>query len=59
MCKDRESFIRRNGFPITQQDAQALLDFINMHNPSHDCIEAEIYVKLELLARKYYLHERK
>ena len=45
-----EAKIRREGFPITRQDAKALLDFIKMHNPSHDAIEPEIVVKLELLA---------
>ena len=59
MCKCRESRIHRLGFPIDSSDAKALLHFINLLNPSHDMIEAEIVVKLELLSRKYCISEVK
>ena len=55
MGKSSESKIRREGFPINRKDAQALLDFIDMHNKSHDAIEPEIVVKLELQAGKYVI----
>lgn len=48
--KSDEAKIRREGFPLTIKEAKALLNFIEMHNPSHDAIEPEIVVKLELLA---------
>lgn len=57
MTTSEESKIRREGFPITSQDAKALLDFIKLHDPSHKLIEPEIVVKLELLARIYYIEE--
>jgi len=56
--KEDESKIRREGFPITRQDAIALLDFIDLHNPSHDMIESEIIVKLELIAGIYHINVR-
>ena len=59
MSKCAEAKIRRCGFPINKQDAQALLMFIDLLNPSHDMIEPEIIVKLELLAKKYFLCENK
>lgn len=53
MTKADESFIRRTGFPLSSEDAEALLDFINLINPTHDMVEAEIIVKLELIADRY------
>ena len=50
MTTSDEAKIRREGFPITKQDAKALLDFIKLHDPSHRTIEPDIIVKLELLA---------
>ena len=52
MTSERESTIRRNGFPINRDDAKNLLAFINLTNPQHDLIEAEIVVKLEILSGK-------
>lgn len=46
--KTGEAKIRREGLPLTVQEAKALLDFIDLQNPSHDAIEPEIVVKLEL-----------
>lgn len=48
-----ECKIRRYGFPLTKQDAQSLLDIIDILNPNHNVVEAEVYVKLEILAGKY------
>ena len=55
--KTDECKIRRCGFPLTKQDAQALLDIIDMLNPNHGVVEPEIYVKLEILAGKYRIVE--
>ncbi len=52
-----ECKIRRCGFSLTKQDAQSLLDIIDMLNPNHDVVEPEIYVKLEILAGKYWIVE--
>jgi len=57
MTKCDEAKIRREGFNITSEDAKALLEFIDMHNQKHDAIEAEIIVRLELLAGKYRITE--
>ena len=51
MTKGEEAKIRREGFPVTKEDARALLAFIDLHNPSHDTIEPDVVVKLEILAR--------
>ena len=59
MTKGDESKIRREGFPITSDDAKHLLDFIKIHDPRHDMIEPDLFVKLELLSKKYYLRETK
>lgn len=59
MTKEDESRIRRDGFPITQQDAVKLLEFIDFWDKSHNTIEPAIVVRLELLAGKRCLHERK
>jgi len=59
VTKDDESEIRRCGFPINREDAKNLLRFIDYHNPSHDMIEPWIYVKLELLAGKYWIRDVK
>jgi|GEM_PF-6510415 len=48
--KDEESKIRREGFHLCKQEAKALLDLIELVNPSHDAIEPEIIIKLELIA---------
>jgi hypothetical protein len=50
MTHSDESRIRRDGFPIDKYDADSLLQFIELWNPSHDTIEPEIYVKLEIIA---------
>ena len=50
MTKQDEAKIRREGFPINSKDAKRLLEFIDLYNKSHDVIEAEIVVKLEVLA---------
>jgi hypothetical protein len=55
----REAKIRREGFPLNKSDAQALLDFIDIVNDSHDMIEPEIVVKLEILSGKLHLEETK
>jgi len=55
--KSEEAKIRREGFPITREDAKALLNFIKTYNPSHDAIEPEIVVKLELLAGIIHIQE--
>jgi len=50
-----EAKIRREGFPLTKDDAARLLSFIDHTNPRHDMIEPEIIVKLELLSGKLRL----
>ena len=47
MTKEDEAKIRREGFPLTRDDAKHLLDFINLFDPRHEMIEPEIVVKLE------------
>ena len=59
MTAENEAKIRREGFPITIDDANHLLHFIKVVNPSHDMIESEIVIKLELLSRRYYITEAK
>ena len=59
MTKNDEAKIRREGFPLTQLEAQALLDFINLKDPKHFMVEPEIIVKLEIMIRKYILVKNK
>jgi hypothetical protein len=56
--KSEEAKIRREGFPITPKDAKALLDLIELKDPTHDTIEPEIIVKLELLSGAWRLIEK-
>ena len=52
MTKEDEAKIRREGFPLTREDAQHLLYFIDLFDKEHNAIEAEIVVKLEQKAWK-------
>ena len=47
MTREDEAKIRREGFSITQQDAEKLLKFIDLFDPHHFFIEPDIVVKLE------------
>jgi len=53
MARVEESKIRREGFPINHTDAKHLLRFIDIYNQTHDAIEPELIIKLELLAGNY------
>lgn len=55
MTKSDEAKIRREGFQLNSDESEALLDFINLYDKKHMCIEPEIVVKLELLSNRYYI----
>lgn len=58
MTKEEEAKIRREGFPLTKEDAEHLLHFIDVFDKRHDMIEPEIIVKLEQRAKKWSYHVR-
>lgn len=52
MTREGEAKIRREGFPLTEKEAKALLDFIDLFDPNHSAIEATIVVKLERMSKE-------